>query len=498
MWMWDLHYNHKHQKLNQGTFYKNGSKNDYCIYCNAPKNTTLFAVENVSISSTSFNYTGQVITPVVTVKNSKGHSLKNGTDYKLSYSPGRIDGGTYQATLTLIGNYTGTKTWSFIVYSNTASLKLNKTKLSLGINQTYILTAKILPNTARQDVTFSSSNDAVATVSQTGLIKTIKRGSAVITATTDDGVSAKCTVTIFDARLNQTAVTLNIGQTYTLSAKGVDSAIKTWKSTDRNIVSVSKQGVLKGIGAGSATVYAKLKNGTNLTCVVTVKKAVLSKSKISLYQNYTKQLTLKNAAAAVNWSSSNTKVAKVNSKGVVTGISKGTATITATCAGIKYTCFVRVKYIDPISVVSVDWGDFYLLDISEIKHYSALERWQLDDTDNYYHCLKLRLKNNTNKFIKYIYANLEFRNQYGDLLRKNSTMRCYTESGLDAKQTESFDFNFDFSNNASVYSVKVKNIRVVYLNNTESTFNANFTSKNRHELGASQQKWAYQQLEWDY
>lgn len=55
------------------------------------------------------------------------------------------------------------------------------------------------------------------------------------------------------------------------------------------------------------------------------------------------QLELYNAKGTIKWSSSNSKVAKVNSKGLVTAVSKGTATITAKHSGKSYTCKITVK-----------------------------------------------------------------------------------------------------------------------------------------------------------
>ena len=70
----------------------------------------------------------------------------------------------------------------------------------------------------------------------------------------------------------------------------------------------------------------------------------LNKTKATIYAGKTVTLKLKNASKVI-WKSSNTKIAKVSSKGVVTGIGKGTATITATNKTTKkqYKCKVTVK-----------------------------------------------------------------------------------------------------------------------------------------------------------
>lgn len=79
------------------------------------------------------------------------------------------------------------------------------------------------------------------------------------------------------------------------------------------------------------------------TQVVEAATASISNSSISLKIGKTKKLSIKNTTKKVTWSSSNKKVATVTKNGKVRAVSKGTATITATVSGKKYTCKVTVK-----------------------------------------------------------------------------------------------------------------------------------------------------------
>ncbi len=84
----------------------------------------------VKLSSTSYTYNGKVKTPSVTVKNSGGTTLTKDTHYTVSYASGRTNAGTYKVTVTMKGNYTGTKTLSFKIKPidvSTCTLKLSKT-----------------------------------------------------------------------------------------------------------------------------------------------------------------------------------------------------------------------------------------------------------------------------------------------------------------------------------------------------------------------------------
>ena len=77
------------------------------------------------------------------------------------------------------------------------SIKLNKSKKSLNIGDTFTLTATIKPNDAtNKSVTWSSSDTSVATVDENGVVTAVSEGTATITATASNGVEASCTVTV--------------------------------------------------------------------------------------------------------------------------------------------------------------------------------------------------------------------------------------------------------------------------------------------------------------
>lgn len=84
---------------------------------------------SVKLSSTSYTYNGKTKTPSVTVKNSKGKTLKNGTDYTVKYSSGRKSVGRYSVKVTFKGNYTGSKTlYYYIVPKSTSISKISALK----------------------------------------------------------------------------------------------------------------------------------------------------------------------------------------------------------------------------------------------------------------------------------------------------------------------------------------------------------------------------------
>ena len=70
-------------------------------------------VSNIKLNKTAYTYNGKVQRPGVTVKDSKGKTLKNGTDYTVSYSSGCKNVGRYTVKVTLEGNYSGSKSMTY-------------------------------------------------------------------------------------------------------------------------------------------------------------------------------------------------------------------------------------------------------------------------------------------------------------------------------------------------------------------------------------------------
>ena len=132
------------------------------------------------------------------------------------------------------------------------SIKLNVNALTLEVGESYTLTATVLPgNATDKSVTWSSSNTAVATVSG-GKVTAKAEGAATITAAATNGKMAICTVTIKEPApeiievtsisLNQTSLTLEVGENYTLTAtvlpaNATDKSV-TWSSSELSVATV--------------------------------------------------------------------------------------------------------------------------------------------------------------------------------------------------------------------------------------------------------------------
>lgn len=151
------------------------------------------------------------------------------------------------------------------------------------------------------------------------------------------------------------SITMGLNETYTLvvkdqNKKTVNTGI-TYSTSSSAIVSVNKSGTITGKKTGTATITAKAAGGAQASCRITVKNAPtgltlnITSAKIGVGE---KSVDLDSyvsggGARVRSYSSSNTKVATVNSSGIVTGIGEGTATITCRTYNNKTaTCSITV------------------------------------------------------------------------------------------------------------------------------------------------------------
>ena len=156
---------------------------------------------------------------------------------------------------------------------------LDTHKLSLEPGDQVYLTGRVYPdNCDLESVSWSSSDTAVATVSQEGLVSAVAEGTCIITLNCD-GMTDDCKVTVAAARipvssvtLDNTSATLDEGEKLQLTATvlpddATDRTVK-WASSDPSTVSVDN-GTVKAVGLGTATVTATA-GGSSAKCEVTV------------------------------------------------------------------------------------------------------------------------------------------------------------------------------------------------------------------------------------
>ena len=330
-------------------------------------------VKSLKLNSTSMNVgIGKTKTLKATV------SPSNATNKKLTWttsdksiatvnSSGVVKGiklGTVTITATS-SNGNVKATCKVRVVNAVTGVKLNKSSVTVNTGKSFTLVPTVSPSKATiKTVKWATSNSSVATVDSKGKVTTKKPGNAVITATTSDG-GFKATCKVISHRplksiaFSSSTVTAGIGTKTKLSVKfsPSDASNKsiTWKTSDKKIATIAPDGTLTPLKKGTVKITAVSAEGKyTATCTVKVvrkvTKVTLSKTSLVLYLGKTATLgaTVAPSDASnknVTWSSSNTAIVKVDSKGKLTPVKAGTATVTVKTAdgGKTAKCTVKVE-----------------------------------------------------------------------------------------------------------------------------------------------------------
>ena len=201
---------------------------------------------------------------------------------------------------------------------------------------------------------WTSSDESVATVDETGTVTAVAAGEAEITAVVKDTeMQDVCVITVkvsakelkvpdtLDVKLNDTDETAIEAKCEPEDASNISF---DFASSDEEVATVDKDGKVKVLKAGECDITTTLmQDGEKVTEKTTHVKAFYEVDSITLDSNEGK-LTVGNshtikatvapeevaAETTIEWSSSNEKVATVDSNGKVTAVSSGNATITAT------------------------------------------------------------------------------------------------------------------------------------------------------------------------
>lgn len=291
----------------------------------------------------------------------------------------------------LDGGYTAYCT--ITVKSVATGVKLDTTELNLKAGQFEYLKAELTPtDSTDNDLTWESSDTKVAVVDTNGKVTAKKAGTAIIMVKTLSGAIAYCKVNVTEAvdglLLNFSDKTIYKGSKFQLkvsvSPTSATNNAVTWKSSNTKVAKVDEYGLVTGVVGGTAIITCKTTDGGyQATCVVTVRELSTSVKlnhtslKIGKGKSITLKATVKNETATnhnVKWVSSNKKIVSVNSKGKVTALKNGTATITAKAkdgSGAEAEC--SVKIVNPVTSVRLN-KNYKLMMVGESSKLKATIR----------------------------------------------------------------------------------------------------------------------------
>lgn len=271
--------------IKEPTYTETGVKRYTCKVCGNTKEESISAVKKTDISTyhvevAEATYTGQPLTPAVTL-NDGNRILKKDRDYTVSYED-NTNAGTAKAIIAGVGEYTGSITKNFIIHKADQTLNAEVTESKIKVGKSAKITAF-----GKGMIIYRSEHPEIATVNEQGIVEGISVGTAkiIVTATGDNN---------YNPDSNTIEIVISASQTPTVK-----------------VTQITLTGVSKKIAAGK---------------------------KVKLTAN---MIPSNSSNKTVTWTSSNKKVATVNSAGVVTMKKKSggkSVTITATAqdgSGVK-------------------------------------------------------------------------------------------------------------------------------------------------------------------
>lgn len=258
-----------------------------------------------------------------------------------------------------------------VVASHPKSVTVAPAETKMYVGTELQLTATIAPeNASDKRLTWKSSNTDVVTVDANGKIKAVGKGSAVVEATTINGLTAKCAVTVNPAypeaiAIDPAAHKFYVGDQFQLTAKLTPEDVQhtevTWKTSDASVVTVDNTGKIAAVKVGTATVTATTADGKAATAAITVNPVYPTAITLNSTERYITSKTSYQLVATltpadvkdatINWSSANSSIATVDNTGKVTGNAIGSTVITATSpGGAQAACTVHITAQMPESV----------------------------------------------------------------------------------------------------------------------------------------------------
>ena len=249
-------------------------------------------------------------------------------------------------------------------------IEISATSIGIMVGQDQTVTANIIPeDVSDSTLTWTSNDTNIATVNN-GTIIGKSEGSTIVSVTTSNGIRKEISVTVTKKTIPPESIELSndtmnmlVGSTkkleYTLKPNGAtDNDTKV--TYDQNYISIDENNNIKALKSGTTTVTITTSNGkgANITITITdpiidLKTIKINEGNLNLQVGDTSQLNvIFDPINATNkelvWTSSNTKVATIDSTGRVVAIGEGTATITVTSSknkNITNTITVTVKKV---------------------------------------------------------------------------------------------------------------------------------------------------------
>ena len=240
------------------------------------------------------------------------------------------------------------------VVREAGSISANPSFLPMIVGRRKKIKVKISPkNATYKTAKFKSENTDIAMVDSKGRVTALAAGKTKIVISAKDNSGKKQAVVVqvreyipaTSLTLSNTTLTMGIGDKqstiYSIAPGGTDDKVK-WATNNKAVATVSKKGLITGVGSGNATITATTTSGKTAQIAVTVVGLNFYNLDLEQYDTYT--LSVLGEVKNVAWDSENPEIATV-ANGVVTAKKPGSTTIIARVNGAVLRCRVKVKNI---------------------------------------------------------------------------------------------------------------------------------------------------------
>ncbi len=321
-----------------------------------PENATITGVGNTQQLTATISPNNATNQSITWTSSDTNVATVNSSGLVTAVAPGSA---TINAT-TADGSFQDTSAITVESVTPVTSISVSLASATISSGATTQATETVLPAEATvKAVTWSSSNTSIATINSSGLVTANSSGLAgtsVIRATATDGsgVYGEATVTVSPvavtgvtvspASATITGLTNTQQLTATITPSNATNKSVFWSSSNMSIATVNGSGLVTSVAGGSVTITVTTDDGAyTATASITVNYVAVSSFNLSTnsatlytsgtYKTISLTATFSPANATnqgITWSSSYPSIASVNSSGLVTGLTPGFATITAT------------------------------------------------------------------------------------------------------------------------------------------------------------------------
>lgn len=251
------------------------------------------------------------------------------------------------------------------------SIQINKEDFAMYVDDVACLKVVFTPNyVTDKSVTWLSSDDNVAVVTQNGVVTALQEGTVTITATSANGNTDTIVITILPPIVKSIKIylfskTIKVGSIvqfdyFVVTPSSVDLTTLNYSSSDENVAVIDNNGNITAVGAGTVEIKVASPDDT-IYDAVTIRVINVNATSINIDSNYAlyldDQISLKPEILPIDttnkkciFSSNNDKIAKVDDDGTVTALNVGNAVITIKCGEITKDVSINVLPVDATAI----------------------------------------------------------------------------------------------------------------------------------------------------